>query len=99
MASEGLLRPVAEEFGDADFGDERLNGRLTILASALEEAPEYSVSRASKSVAAREGAYRFLENRRVTLEALLKPHQMATAARCREAGLVYVISDTTEFVF
>ena len=30
------------------------------------------------------------------MDALLKPHQEATAERCREVGAVYVISDTSE---
>lgn len=96
----GLLAPVDEEFEGADLGDPRLEARLLTLASALDDAPQSSLARASKSVAAREAAYRFVENHRVTMEAVMEPHQRKTVARCvAEEGPVYVISDTTEFTF
>jgi hypothetical protein len=93
-----LLDPIEDEFEGADLGDERLKARLAILASALGREPGGSIARVSKSVAAREGAYRFLENPRVSMQGLLQPHREATADRCREVGAVYVISDTTEIV-
>src|ERR1700759_3509444 len=96
---DGLLGPIDEEFEGADLGDPRLEARLLVLASALSDAPTASLAAASKSVAAREAAYRFVENGRVTMEALLEPHRLKTAARCVEAGTVYVVSDTTEFSF
>jgi hypothetical protein len=95
----GLLGPVDEEFEGADLGDRRLEARLLTLVSALDEGPTASLARASKSVAAREAAYRFVENRRVTMEAVMAPHRAKTVARCAEAGTVYVISDTSEFSF
>src|SRR5262249_53326259 len=82
----------------AELGDERLVARLAMLASALGREPGASIARVSKSRAAREGAYRFLENSRVTMDALLRPHQEATADRCGAESLVYVVSDTTEVV-
>jgi len=96
MTEEWLLGPIEGEFEEAEFGDERLRGRLLVLAAGLSREPGASFARISKSVAAREAAYRFLENPRVTMEGLLEAHQEATAARCREVGTVYVISDTTE---
>ena len=98
MRDGWLLDPIEGEFEDADLGDERLVARLAMLASALGREPGASIARVSKSVAAREAAYRFLENRRVTMEALLQPHQLATAERCQSERLVYVVSDTTEVV-
>jgi hypothetical protein len=49
--------------------------------------------------AGREAAYRFLSNRRVSLGRVIEPHVDATVARCRSAGKVLVVSDTTEFKF
>lgn len=98
MRDQWLVDPIEDEFEGAELGDERLGVRLATLAAALGREPGASIARVSKSVAAREAAYRFLENRRVTMAALLEPHQEATAARCREERLVYVISDTTEVV-
>jgi hypothetical protein len=99
MYGSGLLGPIEAEFEGAELGDPRLNERLGRLVSLLDQAPDQSLSQASKTVAAREAAYRFVRNRRVTLDALLAPHARATAQRCREAGQVYVVSDTTECSF
>lgn len=94
-----LLGSVAEEFEGADLaGDERLNQRLALMARALGGEPEKSIAGSARSRAAREAAYRFLENRRVDMAAILEPHQEATAARCRGHETL-VVSDTTEFTF
>ena len=94
-----LWQPVEEEFEGADFGDERLTRRLMTLVKALDGAPQSSLARSSKTIAAREAAYRFVENERVGIDAMLAPHRAATIERCRDAGTVYVVSDTTEFAF
>lgn len=97
--NHGLLGRIDDEFEGADLGDARLEARLLTLVSALDGAPTASLARASKSVAAREAAYRFVENDKVTMEAVMEPHRRKTVARCAEAGEVYVISDTTECSF
>jgi Transposase DNA-binding/Transposase DDE domain len=99
MTSEAVLGSIDEEFEAADFGDVRLTERLMQMVRALDRAPDQSLAKVSKTVAAREAAYRFVENPAVTMEALLAPHLRATVARCRDAGTVYVVSDTTEFTF
>ena len=98
MDGRWLLDPIEGEFEGAELGDERLLMRLAMLSSSLGREPGASIAKVSKSRAAREGAYRFLENSRVTMDALLRPHQEATADRCRAERLVYVVSDTTEVV-
>jgi hypothetical protein len=60
-----LGQSVEEEFEGADFGDERLTQRLLTLVKALDGAPQSSLARSSKTIAAREAAYRFVENERV----------------------------------
>ena len=94
-----LWEPIEAEFEGADFGDERLSQRLMTLVSTLERGPERSLAKSAKTVAAREAAYRFVQNERVGIDAMLAPHRAATVQRCREAGTVIVASDTTEFVF
>jgi len=98
MREEWLLDPIEGEFEGAELGDDRLATRLAMLASALGREPGASIAKVSKTRAAREGAYRFLENGRVTMSALLRPHQEATAERCRGERLVYAVSDTTEVI-
>ena len=99
MFTDALLGPIEGEFEGAALGDARLMDRLGRMVRALDGAPDHSLASVSKTVAAREAAYRFVENRAVTMQGLLAPHREATAARCREAGMVYVVSDTTEFTF
>ena len=99
MGAEALLGSIEEEFEGAEFGDVRLSERLMLMVRALDREPAQSFAKVSKTVAAREAAYRFIENSAVTMEALLAPHQAATAARCREAKTVFIVSDTTEFTF
>lgn len=99
MASGSLLGEVREEFEDSDLSDYRLRQRLVMLAESLDASPNASLPKAVRTTAAREGAYRFLGNFRVTSDAILAPHRRATARRCREAKRVYVVSDTTEFTF
>ena len=52
-----------------------------------------------RSGAELEGAYRFFQNKRVTLDRLIEPHLDATVARCRTSTQVLVVHDTTEFRF
>ena len=99
MDSATVLGPVEEEFRDSEIPDWRLKERLIALGRALDSAPSALIPRATGNEAGREAAYRFLGNFRVTLPAILEPHVRATVRRCRAAGAVYVVSDSTEFCF
>jgi Transposase DNA-binding/Transposase DDE domain len=90
---------VSDEFAGAEIADWRLRERLVALARDLDESPGASLPDAVGTTAAREAAYRFLGNAKVTLEGILAPHVRATARRCVEEGVVYVVSDTTECSF
>jgi hypothetical protein len=94
-----IVGELREEFVDASLPDWRLRERLMGLASELDRAPEESLPRALKTTAAREAAYRFLGNRRVTAAGILAPHMAATVRRAQQHQTVYVVSDTTEFSF
>lgn len=87
------------EFSKVRFGDRRLNARLALLVSALEDAPDRSFPSATRSDAELEGAYRFFQNGRVTLDRMIEPHIDATIARACLATDVLVLHDTTEFRF
>lgn len=97
--SSSLVGDIRDEFCEAELGDQRLQQRLVAIAEAIAEGPAQSLPRATKTIAAREAAYRFLENRRVTMDAILGPHRRETARRCSAEKLVYVVMDTTEFAF
>jgi hypothetical protein len=99
MTESSPFGAIADEFEGADFGDVRLESRLQVIAESLIEAPAATIPAASKSVAGREAAYRFIENRNVTIDRIMAAHQSRTVERCAQAGKVYVVSDTTTFEF
>jgi len=98
-----VIRPPAidakAEFARVSLGDRRLNARLDRLVSVLEDAPDRSFPSAMRSDAELEGAYRFFQNERVTLDRLIAPHIEATVKRAELARGVLVVHDTTEFRF
>jgi len=85
--------------GVGGFEDVRLQARSRSMMEAVQRRPGVSLPIAMGSTAAREAAYRFLSNRRVTLGRVLATHIEATAARARLAERILLISDTTEFRF
>ncbi len=88
-----------DEFKGSDFGDERLNRRLVKLSEQLAKAPDLSFPRAAGSDASLEATYRFLNNDKVTPEAILSSHVAATLERCAQSGPIFVVHDSTEFRF
>ena len=96
VRARGSLR---DEMATGDLGDARLNARRNHVMKALEQSPDVGFPEACADGSETEALYRFLRNRRVSLEALLKPHLEATGARCRAQDEVLVIHDTTEMSF
>jgi hypothetical protein len=92
------VRDLTDEFLGAKFGDGRLNRRVVDLAAMVGREPSASLPVASETDAELEGAYRFLNNDRVTPEKILAPHLRATLARSVGCEMV-VAHDTTEFNF
>lgn len=90
---------VVEELAVGTLGDERLNDRRNRVIAVLERQPDRGFPDACADDAEVEALYRFLRNRRVSLEALLAPHFEATHDRCAALGEVLVIHDTTDMVF
>lgn len=92
-------RSLSAEMAAGDLGDARLNVRRDRLIEALERHPDVSFPEACGGDSAAEGLYRFLRNRRVSLDTVIAPHLAATRARCQALGAVLVIHDTTEMSF
>lgn len=90
---------LRDEMAGADLGDARLNARRDRVIDVLEQHPDAGFPDACASDGEAEALYRFLRNRRVSLEAVIEPHLRATADRCRAVGEVLVLHDTTENVF
>lgn len=69
------------------------------IAEQLAKAPDQSFPKTARSEAALEATYRFFGNDSVTPAAILQPHVAATAARCAQAGAVFVAHDSSELRF
>jgi hypothetical protein len=92
-----MIAPWAkEEMETADFRDERLDGRMVTLLSALGERPNLSIPAACKGRAEMEAAYRFFANDKVTFEKVLEPHRARTRERMAREKVVLMVQDTTE---
>lgn len=90
---------AASELHSTAFKDIRLTKRLFRLVDDLSAHPTASIPEASGSWAATKGAYRFLDSKRVTPEAIRAAHQDHTLTRVGFHTAVLVIQDTTELDF
>ena len=86
------------EYGGVKLGDRRLERRLPRIAQALEEEPRRSFPEALDT-AELEAFYRFVNNDRVTPEAVFAPHRDETVKRCAPEELVVSVADTSTFQF
>ena len=90
----------AEEWAVQQWAQVRLHRRLTrraVQIGALMAAhPSESLPFQMGDRAALVGAYRFLDNERVSLKVLLEPHRQQTLAAARSLPLVLFAEDTTE---
>ena len=86
----------AAEFAQfAQLPDARLNRRLTEILSVFARHSYVSIPQACGSVASAKATYRFFDNRRVTIPALLETITAVTASHCRGAAVVLAVHDTT----
>jgi len=93
-----LLAPAPwaqQEFGFAQLGDRRRNRRLVKIAEQLATSPGGTLPQAFPQWAELKAAYRFLNQRGVTYEAVLAPSVERTRQACRQAGEYLLIEDTT----
>jgi hypothetical protein len=90
---------VHREFGGAKLGDHRLSQRLLALGASFFARPRANIPQACGSTAAAKAAYRFFDNDRVTMDALIEPHHQATIERMRREPVVLVAQDTTSLCY
>jgi hypothetical protein len=91
------IRPVSDEFREAQLGDARLTLRLVDLADELASHPNLSLPQAfGVDEAGLNGAYLFFGNEKVTPEGILKSHWGHTLARAAAHPVIYAAHDTTE---
>lgn len=97
--SDSSLDRIASIFRNADLGDPRRSERAARVAARLASNPRLSIPDAMGSEAELEGAYRLMNNKRVTMEALHASHARETASLASEHNVVLAISDTTPCEF
>lgn len=87
---------AGDVFSGSALPDERLNDRLIAYGAAQALEPSSSTAQACKGDrAAREGAYRFLENPRVLAEDIDEGPFHHTAERCQDRDVILAIQDTS----
>ncbi len=97
VASTLSARHWAEQtFGQVRLGDERRRQRAVQIATALAQQPDASLPAQMQDPMALKGAYRFLENPKVSYQALIQPPVEQTRAACRQRKVVLLVQDTTE---
>ena len=94
-----MAEDIRQEFSGIDLNDSRRDRRLLEVAAALAKDPQRSICAATGGWAETMGAYRLLNNEKVTPAALLAPHQTAVVRRCEGFACVVVAQDTTEMDF
>ena len=83
-------------FSQSCLPDRRLAARLIAYASRQAANPTASTSRACRAdIAEREGAYRMLENERISHQGILDGPFKSTRDRCRDVKRVLAIQDST----
>jgi len=84
-----------DEFGEVELKDARLNRRCVELAGQLEINPEGSINQACEDWSDTKAAYRFFDNKKVTPEGILEPHQKRTQGRMSQHIRVLAVQDTS----
>jgi hypothetical protein len=83
------------EFAQAALGDRRLRRRLCILGRDRYARPTSPLPEACGNRAKTKAAYRFLDNPRVSMQAVLHSHYQASAQRLATEKVVLAVQDTT----
>lgn len=86
---------VRAEFGAAVLGDGRLNHRLISIVESFCAKPEASIPKAMNTWDKIKGAYRFLNNVKVTHQNIMEPHRLQTQSRITKERVVLAVQDTT----
>ena len=87
---------VREELEAVELRDKRLKERMMMIATALGERSTASIPGACGGYAEMAAAYRFSDNEKVTLDAVIAAHVESTLRRMREQQEVLLVQDTSE---
>ena len=83
------------EFGRGTHPDGRVRRRIEEMGRCWEKRPGTPLPEIFPDRASQEAAYRLLSNERVAVDDILEGHRETTVERCRHAGVVLMVQDTT----
>lgn len=84
-----------DEFGNAELGDRRRTRRIVRMAAKALVAPSGKISEVFRGDAERQGAYDLLENKRISVAAIVMAMGTALARRSQDLPFVFVPVDGT----
>lgn len=90
---------LLDEYSLVDLEDARLDDRLTRIVGLVARNPSQSFPEQMETDADQEALYRFFQNPKVTIDALLEGHRSQTLERMTGRSVVRIMHDTCEFVF
>jgi hypothetical protein len=96
---EDTAQWINRQYKTLDLPDTRLTNRCLQTVITLAQKPQDSINQASENWAQAKGAYRFIENDRVTAEALQTPISDAAAQACAHQDTIIAVQDTTTLSF
>ncbi len=88
-----VTRWAERAFGDAELGDPRRVKRVVMLATAAAQNPGGAVTQVATDSAEQEGAFRFLRNQQISVEALAKSSHKTSWKRSKSSSFVFVAVD------
>ena len=88
-----------EQFGSVDLQDQRRNDRAVTLATVAALYASDSLPKMCKQWSATKAAYRFFDQKHVTLAALTQPHRQLTLQAASACAVALHVSDTTTLSF
>src|SRR5262245_3096802 len=89
------MRWAGQEFGQARLGDARRTRRLVSMGAQALATPGGKLTEVFSESAAREGAYRFVENEDIEAQEIADAAHRATVRRCVGSPLAWVPIDQT----
>lgn len=87
-----------QNFGECDFNDKRLTDRLVAYATTAAQSPDDKTTHQTQTWKDCKGAYRFMDNEKVSFAKIIKPHCERTKKKAC-SGVYLSICDTTEISF
>lgn len=99
LSEGGWTSSIEREFSGANFGDARLEKRLSLIAEQISLKPAESFPGIFPEESQREAFYRFLRNSEVGWKKILEPHFGQTRRRAIGADEVIAIHDSSKLQF